>query len=107
MSQLGRTLLGRGILEAEGNFRDKNNSPQVRASQVEEEPLQRLLAHLGGSLRPEGMTKAREPQAVWVWSTCGSRALLVMGVIYEFMSERRRAQIDAAQGRGATVAPTG
>ncbi|MGH9428947.1 MAG: hypothetical protein ACRD2L_21900 [Terriglobia bacterium] len=80
-----------GFLEGEGNFSTNSKSPRVVANQVQKEPLVRLQAMFGGSLRPVKPVKGRQPQ--WVWVLYSSSAVGVMMTLYSLMSPLRKDQI--------------
>lgn len=83
-----------GFLEGEGNFRFNRGSPQVRASQKEREPLDRLLEIFGGRI-----LRDKHPQGpYWFWSASGSRGRGIMMTLYSLMSLRRQQQIRWALG---------
>lgn len=89
-----------GFLEGEGNFRAQRGPgslEQVRASQVNEEPLLRLVALFGGSLI-QGSRKNPKHSPFRSWETCAARARGVMMTVYPFLSERKKAQVRVALG---------
>ena len=86
-----------GFLEGEGSFflvGNSTGSMATTAVQVEREPIDRLLALFGGSVRPVAAREHRS--AHWRWSATGARARGVAMTIYPMMSAKRRAQIRGA-----------
>lgn len=93
-----------GFLEGEGSFQGAGSSrtQKVSANQVNREPVDRLLAMFGGSVRP---VKVRPPaQKQWSWMVCGSRARGVMLTLYRLLSCRRQEQVRHALERLKCVA---
>jgi hypothetical protein len=93
-----------GFLEGEGSFtfgsrakrRPSNGSPQIHASQVQKEPLDRLQHLFGGGV---GLYHKRGPnknKSVYDWRVYGAVAIGVMLTLFRFMSPRRKAQMSAA-----------
>lgn len=88
-----------GFLEGEGSFHAASHRcpgcVQVSAVQVNREPLERLLAIFGGTLR---IVKRRRVQ--WnqtsVWVATGARGRGIAMTLYPLMSEKRKKQIVAA-----------
>ena len=89
-----------GFLEGEGTFhaayRKDQNCPRVSltAHQVNKEPLLRLSALCGGSVR--GPYKSNNPNAnqYYVWGTGGYEAYQYIGAAcWKYLSEKRRNQI--------------
>ena len=87
-----------GFLEGEGHFRSTKGrfgTQQCHATQVQREPLERLLRLFGGVIH--GHTKPTTThQRSWRWWTTGSRARGVMMTLYSLMSTRRKEQIRVA-----------
>lgn len=87
-----------GFLEGEGSFTTTSWNPhgvrtrRVTCRQVNIEPLQRLLDSFGGSL-----VFITAPSQIKVkiseWRCSGSRAVIVMRLIYSQMSKKRQKQI--------------
>lgn len=98
-----------GFLEGEGCFASRE-SPHSRwkngtvlgvdilAVQVQKEPLERLQACFGGSLkqRQQGGEAYSHYQPIWRWSLTSSRAIALMMTLYLLMSPVRQAQIRKA-----------
>ena len=84
-----------GFLEGEGSFDSTGTTARVSAGQVQKEPLERLLAFFGGSLRPR-KSKVPTQKDQWIWTVCGARARGVMMTLYSLMSPRRQEQISKA-----------
>ena len=85
-----------GFLEGEGSFRPtSNNGAEVKAVQVELEPLYRLLALFGGRIQPRNAGRNSPP--TWkqshVWIAYGARARGIAMTLYVMMSRRRQTQI--------------
>jgi len=87
-----------GFIEGEGTFYFHTNklhlgggsSPQVRAAQVQREPLDRLRLAFGGKIY--WMPKHGK-QGIHEWVVNGAPAIGLMLTLYTFMSPRRRDQI--------------
>lgn len=81
-----------GFLEGEGAFvRAGRHSQQVRADQIEYEPLLRLRHLFGGRIYFN--KKGRGWRGTWAWYVCGSRARGVMLTLYLLLGLRRQEQI--------------
>lgn len=84
-----------GFLEGEGSFgcrRSKRGAyPSVTAPQVNKDPLLRLLAIFGGQIGWR--------ESIHVWYVSGERARWVVSLVYEHLSEKRKAQADASHAR--------
>lgn len=80
-----------GIYEGEGTCRlcGKGRGFMASVTQKDPEILFRLRDWFGGSVRDNGTG-----QGIHTWDICGDRARIFMGLIYEFMTARRRTQID-------------
>src|SRR5579864_6663565 len=86
-----------GFLEGEGTFlRQGNNGEAVRATQVQREPLRRLLRILGGSIDRGGKPQEQAHNQSYVWYACGARARGIMMTLYTLMSPKRKRQIRKA-----------
>lgn len=79
-----------GFLEGEGSFW----GTQVRANQVQKQPLERLQALFGGSLNQRNNGTAKP---IWQWAVCGEKARSVISAIYPWLSPRRKAQISGTE----------
>ena len=87
-----------GFIEGEGCFSRLGDSEVVSVSQIEKEPVEKLLQLFGGSLnqrRDEWATHKRK-HPIWVWRACGSRARGVMMTLYPLLAKRRQSQIKRA-----------
>jgi hypothetical protein len=97
-----------GFIEGEGYFAPNGASSQAGVNQVQREPLDRLQAMFGGSVRVYHNDRHNERwQPQWRWAVAGSRARGVMMTLYPMMSPRRKEQIRAAlsgQSRAGAVA---
>lgn len=80
-----------GFMEGEGSFTLHDRSTGVRASQVNEEPVRRMFALFGGSLKRYAK-KTGEPW-IWTWQASGARARGIAMTLYPFLSARRQAQV--------------
>lgn len=82
-----------GFFEGEAWFGiyNKKCTPVISVSQVQKEPLERLLILYGGSLRPIGGKGKR--QNYWRWEVYGPRAAGIMMTIYSLMSPKRQLTI--------------
>jgi hypothetical protein len=81
-----------GFLEGEGSFTKRGSSLTVTAGQVNEEPLRRIFALFGGSLKAYTTNRPRTPR-VWTWLASGARGRGVALTVYSFLSTRRQEQI--------------
>lgn len=86
-----------GFLEGEGNFRAQRSRgmEQIRASQVNPEPLARLVQLFGGSIIPRKHTNPKYQPAA-SWEVCAARARGIMMTLYPFLSELKRGQVRVA-----------
>ena len=86
-----------GFLEGEGCFGDNHGSPVIAASQVQREPLERLIINFGGSLHHysanHNQRKYSYGGAIWMWRICGSKAAGMMMTLFSLMSPKRRIKI--------------
>src|SRR5262245_30656987 len=95
-----------GFLEGEGWFSGrfnrihKANDYCVSAGQVNVEPLYRLQALFGGTVRPMKVRPPSKPAASW--RVNGGRARGVMMTMFPFMSDKRKAQIRVALGHAVS-----
>lgn len=87
-----------GFIEGEGCFSSASvSSPRIRVSQCNIEPLMRIQALFGGSIRPN---KPHDPRhnSQYCWSLSGPRGRGLMYTIFTYMSPKRRLQIKEALG---------
>jgi hypothetical protein len=82
-----------GFLEGEGTFHHTKNSQVVKAPQKQREPLEKLQAIFGGSIR---LLRFGDNPNIFLWSVSGTRARGVMTTLFVFMSPARKEQIRAA-----------
>lgn len=84
-----------GFLEGEGSFCGRAGCERISAVQVNQEPIQRLVALFGGRVR---QYKRNHPnwKPVWNWYASGTRARGIMMTLYPLMSHKRRATIAGA-----------
>jgi|SRR5882672_4660970 len=87
-----------GFLEGEGSFQCKQRPKQsirVNAVQVQRQPLERLVALLGGSIKPRRPGKPTHSPC-HTWELRGPSAAGLMMTLFTEMSPRRRGQIKRA-----------
>ena len=80
-----------GFLEGEGHFRTSKGTPEIRASQVQRQPLDRLQALVGGLIRDCPSDARRQPHSEWALR--GSAGAALMMTIYSLMSPKRKGRI--------------
>lgn len=82
-----------GFLEGEGSFCKNKyvNTCHVQASQVNIEPLEKLLKFFGGSIK-----YYNRGNGIFVWRACGKRARNCMKLVYPLLSDKRKGQVDNA-----------
>lgn len=92
-----------GFLEGEGSFM-YHHSPTVCASQVQREPLERLETYFGGNtiLKRPNKDQANQ-QPCWYWYAGSYHAIVIMELVYDLMSPKRKQQIDACFARWKTT----
>lgn len=94
-----------GFLEGEGSFTLSGVDPRVSATQVELEPLQRLVSFFGGKIYPKKPAGFGKKQC-HVWVLTGAQGVALMMTIYPLMCSRRQDQIRRAvlawRSRGVT-----
>lgn len=88
-----------GFIEGEGTFAFNCGSAQVKASQVQLQPLEWLKAHYGGSINIRRPSSPLKAQLIGQWTVCGPRAVGLMLTLYAMMSPRRREQIRAVMAK--------
>lgn len=81
-----------GFLEGDGWFQPQ---PRVGATQVEWDPIARLVSMFGGAVTHKKPRTATQNHYL-EWSVYGARARGVMMTLYPFMSPKRKAQIRAS-----------
>jgi len=83
-----------GFLEGEGCFYGTDSGQSIQASQVNPEPLGKLLELLGGRvLKKKGHGSSKD---FWLWKVAGSRARGIMLTLWPLMSYKRQEQIKKA-----------
>lgn len=82
-----------GFLEGEGSFQAARTTPTVVCSQVQREPLERLLSMFGGKIIPLKHKDGRPGQDYFRWYINGGPAAGVAMTMLEMMSPRRQEQI--------------
>lgn len=65
----------------------------IQVVQKDPEILYRLRDWFGGSIRPQGKNGDCS-----VWAVCGDRGRVFIALCYPYLSNRRRAQVDATEG---------
>ncbi len=83
-----------GFLEGEGTF-IVAYSPRVQAAQASLPPLEKIKTLFGGTIAKKKRYKGTHTQA-YVWTISGDGAVILMKLIYPYMSSRRQAQIESA-----------
>jgi len=81
-----------GFLEGEGSFSFSGVDPRTSATQVELEPLEKLVQMFGGKIypkKPNGFGK----KLCYSWILRGAHGVGLMMTIYPLMCSRRQAQI--------------
>jgi hypothetical protein len=82
-----------GIYEGEGTCRNCGKTKRgfmVSVTQKDPEILYRLRIWFGGSVRDNGAGAG-----VHTWDICGDRARIFTALTYEFLTVRRKTQVDA------------
>jgi len=82
-----------GVYEGEGTCRNAGKTKRgimISVTQKDPEILHRLRDLFGGSVRDNGTGNG-----IHVWDACGDRARVFLGMIYEWLSARRKTQVDA------------
>jgi len=96
-----------GFIEGEGNFTpvrvrmrsgERRGYARVTAFQNNQEPLNKLVAMFGGSIRR--VQRPRGTELAGAWTVNGARARGVMLTLFSFLSARRRKQIAFALNGG-------
>lgn len=87
-----------GFLEGEGCFTicgtKGARTAHVTATQVQKEPLERLLKFFGGSVLSHKGKRGPNTQQAYRWQVSGARARGVALTLYPLMSPRRQARIE-------------
>lgn len=86
-----------GFLEGEGSFTRTRGYVRVKAVQVNVEPLLRLQRLFGGNIYGQKVYGGRQPSFAWIVNA--KMAQVVVHQIYEFLSLRRKSQVDAMMGK--------
>lgn len=88
-----------GFIEGEGSFRKSSlrQSVAVSVAQVQREPLERLMANLGGNINGKEAAKYnRNASYCYTWALGGAAAVGLVMTLYPLMSPKRKAQIRQA-----------
>ena len=95
MPDLKELYWAAGFLEGEGSF-SYAETPRIRASQVQRDPLERLDCLLGPGKFYYAPTPVKYPNnsPIWQWQLHGRRAVEWMMTLWVMMSPRRREQIE-------------
>lgn len=80
-----------GFLEGEGHFRFTGSTPQIRATQVQREPLEALERAFGGAIYR--LKRPAPRQDAWVWVLAGAPAAGVMMTVFPLMWSKRSREI--------------
>lgn len=94
-----------GFIEGEGSFKfQKPSGLQITAVQVQEQPLLRLQAVLGGTIT--GPHSPRDPKhaSQYHWQASSVRAAGMMMTLFSLLSPRRKAQVREALAGWKTTA---
>lgn len=90
-----------GFIEGEGSFYANGRrgggtpTPVAKATQINKEPLDRLISMFGGSLCEDKRQRDGDGKLhQWEWRLTGKRAVEFSHAVYPVMSSRRREQID-------------
>lgn len=81
-----------GFLEGEGTFYTNQKNYRVSAPQVQLEPLERLLAALGGKINLR-ISRSGNSGPIFIWRIDGVAAIGLMMTLYPLMSPKRQGQI--------------
>ncbi len=95
-----------GFLEGEGCFTTtgpQRTTPIVTATQVQREPLERLLAIFGGKIYLYHYGKRR----YYKWDATGIRAIGIMFCLFQLMSPNRKKRIKDAVILWKSIKPLG
>lgn len=84
-----------GFIEGEGTFHKCGNTCAIQASQVNPDPIIRLLALFGGRTQ---LCHRKNPKhnSIWRWHAYGARARGITMTLYSLLSDKRKEQADAA-----------
>lgn len=83
-----------GFIEGEGSFSISGVNPRVSVTQVELEPLEKLVGFFGGKIYPKKPAGYGKKQC-YVWVLAGEHGIALMMTIYPLMCVRRQGQIRA------------
>lgn len=95
MVRLHEVYWAAGFLEGEGCFSATRNAVMITATQVQREPIDRLLQYFGGKVgRYHSATRqANGHAAIHTWTLYGAKARGVAMTLYVLMSPKRQAEI--------------
>lgn len=82
-----------GFMEGEGSFISRTIGNEVRATQVNLEPLKKLQILFGGTIRPVKRPLGYRWSQCYIWKVCGARARGLAMTLYTFMSSKRKTQL--------------
>jgi len=85
-----------GFLEGEGNFYGHSHSLTLSASQVQKEPLEKLLCLFGGKLRSCKRTNPPKWKNPYVWELPSNKSAGLTMTIYQLLSPARKVQAKRA-----------
>ena len=84
-----------GFVEGEGSFhRTPNGSNDICVTQVNYEPIGKLLSLFGGNVKLRHRPTPQQP--IWIWRANGARGRGIMMTLYTLMSTKRQEQIRVA-----------
>lgn len=81
-----------GILEGEGTFHAKGNSPRVFCEMTDEDVLIKLQSIFGGTITKQKLRN--NWKQTWRWGVYGSNAQVAMELIRPYLLSRRSARVD-------------
>lgn len=84
-----------GLMEGEASFKNYNQCETIDVTQVNPDPLGRLLALFGGRVMLRH-TKQAQKSDYWTWRVSGARARGIMMTLYPLLSAVRQDQISMA-----------
>ena len=85
-----------GFLEGEGHFAFYGTTPHVQVSQVQREPLEKVVQLVGGKIRGPYQHKKLNHTPFYEIGLAGSRAVGVMMTLFSLLSVWKQNQIKAA-----------
>lgn len=95
-----------GFLEGEGCFHFGPKAVYVTATQVQRQPLERLLALFGGTIQAKRKSRTPNAQDFYRWTVGGTRGAGIAMMMWTLMSPRRREQIEVALAKWKQLPPS-